>query len=219
MELRNLRGVVAVRRHGSFAKAAEALGISQPSLSKAIGRLEDQLKVKLFNRTAQGSELTPIGEIVATRAERLLAEQRDLLRDVALVAGGEIGMVRLGVGTALRDALVSPLLLEISKQHPRLDFVVDAGEGDQLLPRLAARELDLVICAHRPSASEDGLIATDLFTTVGRAYAAPHHPLAAEHSISRERLGQFRGVGSSGADFINSAMLGLDLSTVTTLVI
>ena len=52
MDIRSLQQVVAVSKYGSFAKAAEALGVSQPNLSKTVARLEDELKLKLFDRTA-----------------------------------------------------------------------------------------------------------------------------------------------------------------------
>ena len=91
MDIRSLQQVIAVRKHGSFAKAADALGVSQPNLSKSIARLEDELKLKIFDRTARGSALTPIGELIVERADAVIAETRDLARDAALLAGGETG--------------------------------------------------------------------------------------------------------------------------------
>ena len=74
VDIRNMRHLLAVREHGSFAKAAQVLQISQPSLSASISRLEDRLKVKLFERSAAGSFITPVGEFVAERASRVIAE-------------------------------------------------------------------------------------------------------------------------------------------------
>ena len=84
MDIRSLQQVIAVRKHGSFAKAADALGVSQPNLSKSVARLEDQLRLKIFDRTAKGSVLTPIGELIVERADAVIAETRDLARDASL---------------------------------------------------------------------------------------------------------------------------------------
>src|SRR3954462_2082250 len=101
MDIRSLRQVGAVREYGSFAKAADALGVSQPNLSKSVARLEDQLKLKIFDRTRKGSSLTPVGEMIVERAGAVIAEARDLERDAALLAGGETGTVRIGFSSAI----------------------------------------------------------------------------------------------------------------------
>ena len=74
LDIRDMRQILAITQYGSFAKAAEALGVAQPSLSKSIARLEDKLKVKLFDRSALGSALTPIGELIVERAARIVTE-------------------------------------------------------------------------------------------------------------------------------------------------
>src|SRR4029079_1471047 len=120
MDIRSLRQVVAIRKYGSFAKAADALGVSQPNLSKSVARLEDELQLKLFDRTAKGSKLPPIGELIVERADAVIAETRDLARDAALLAGGETGIVRIGCTTALKMPLLQPLVQRIAHRHPGL---------------------------------------------------------------------------------------------------
>src|SRR6478735_1739619 len=120
MDIRSLQQVIAVRKHGSFAKAADALGVSQPNLSKSIARLEDELKLKLFDRTAKGSVLTPIGEMIIERADAVIAETRDLTRDAALLAGGKTGIIRIGCTPALQAPLLAPLVHRVAQQHPHL---------------------------------------------------------------------------------------------------
>jgi DNA-binding transcriptional LysR family regulator len=74
--------------------------MAQPALSKSIAKVEDELRLTIFTRTSTGSELTPMGEMIAERAERVMAATENLARDAALVAGGDAGAVRLGIGTA-----------------------------------------------------------------------------------------------------------------------
>src|SRR5262249_26265364 len=129
MDIRHLRQILAIRDHGSFAKAAEALHMAQPALSKSMAKLEDELRLTIFTRTSSGSELTPMGEMIAERAERVMAATQNLARDAALVAGGDAGAVRLGVGTMLKDALLPRLLLKLVEEHPRLRLEIEFGAG------------------------------------------------------------------------------------------
>jgi DNA-binding transcriptional LysR family regulator len=192
MDIRHLQQILAIHEHGSFAKAAQALGLAQPSLSATIARIEDELKLRIFERTAKGSALTPAGEAIVERAERVIAEMRGLTRDTELMAGGEAGELRLGVGLPLRDNVLPPLLLRIAERHPNLRLLLEIGEGDRMLPKLATRELDLVMCAMRPSVTKSALVATNLLSSPTVAIAAPTHPLARERAITVARLAAFR---------------------------
>ena len=122
MDIRSLQQVIAIRKHGSFTKAAAALGVSQPNLSNSVARLEDELKLQIFDRTAKGSALTPIGEMILARADAVIAETRDLARDAALLAGGETGSVRIGGGPALMTPLMTPLMHGLARGHPGLQI-------------------------------------------------------------------------------------------------
>ena len=74
VEIPHLRYVVAAADHSSFRRAANALNITQPTLSKRIREVEDRLGVTLFERSTGGAELTPIGEEFVVSARRVLAE-------------------------------------------------------------------------------------------------------------------------------------------------
>jgi DNA-binding transcriptional LysR family regulator len=201
MDIRQLRQILAIHEHGSIAKAAQALGVAQPSLSTSIARFEDELKLRIFERTAKGSELTPAGRAIVERAERVIAEMRSLTRDVELMAGGEAGQLRLGIGSALRGNLLTDLLLILVRRHPNLRLHLDVGEGDSLLPKLETRELDLVMCAARPSAAKPTLVTTKLFTDSKVAVASPTHPLVAEQGLTLSRLGEFKCTITSSRSF------------------
>jgi DNA-binding transcriptional LysR family regulator len=118
MDMRSLLHVVAIRKHGSFSGAAEALGVSQPAPSTSVAGLEDQLQPKLFDRTAKGSTLTPVGELIVERANTVISETRDLARDAALLAGGETGIVRIGCTTGLLSPLLGPCWAGLSARIP-----------------------------------------------------------------------------------------------------
>jgi len=211
MDIRHLRQILAIRDHGSFARAAEALHVGQPALSKSIANIEDELRLTIFTRTATGSQLTPMGEMIAERAERVMAATQNLARDVALVAGGDAGAVRLGVSTPLKDTLLPRLLLKIVEAHPHLRLHIELGAANRLLPLVQTRELDLVLCA--TDASNSVLTYVETMRAELMFVAAPSHPLAAERSISIERLAEFRCAGSSIPGYTASAFLGCEAAS------
>ncbi len=207
MDIRHLRQILAIRDHGSFAKAAEALHIAQPALSKSMAKLERELSLTLFTRTSTGSGLTAMGEMIAERAERVMTATQNLARDAALVAGGEEGLVRLGIGNLLKSTLLPPLLLKIVEAHPHLRLQIELGAGNRLLPLVQTRELDLVLCSTVPH--NTGLAYVEVVKTELVFVASPAHPLASERSISIERLADFFCGGPSMPGSTVSAFLGL----------
>ena len=206
MDIRNLRQILAIRDHGSFAKAAEALHVAQPALSKSVARLEAELRLTLFTRTSTGSALTPMGEMIAARAERVMAATQNLERDAALAAGGDAGAVRLGVVTSLRDTLLPQLLLKIVEAHPRLKLQIELGAGNRLLPLVQSRDLDLALCA--ADASYTSLAYVETMQAELMFMASPDHPLASERSITIERLAEFSCAGPNALGQTASALLG-----------
>ncbi len=202
-----MRQLLAIQRCGSFAKAAAALGISQPSLSSAVARLEDQLKVRLFDRTSTGSQLTAIGELIAERAGKVIAESEQIIRDAGLVAGGEAGEICIGVGTALRKPFLSMLVVRLAERYPHLSLRIEVLDQNRLVPLLRARTLDLIICGMGPNVSED-LVATAVLETEAIAVAHPDHPLANERAVSIERFAGFVGGGAALREVTNARLFG-----------
>ena len=210
MDIRSLNQVLAIRKHGSFAKAADALGVSQPNLSKSVARLEDQLKLKIFDRTAKGSALTPVGELIVERADAVIAETRNLARDAALLAGGETGVVRIGYTTALQGALMVPLLQRIVSRHPGLRVHVEGAVSGRLLPLLEARELDVIFAGLTPESLRAVYEVETIIEAPALFVASPDHPLANERAISIPRLAEFRCGGSHSPGSRNEKLLGME---------
>jgi DNA-binding transcriptional LysR family regulator len=217
VDIRSLQQVIAIRKHGSFARAADALGVSQPNLSRSVARLEDELKLKLFDRTAKGSALTPIGELIVERADAVISETRDLARDAALLAGGETGIVRIGCTTALTMPLVLPLVQRIVERHPGLRVHAEAAASARLLPLLEARELDVVFTGQAPAdPSASAYVVELILETPAIFVASPSHPLANERDISIPRLAEFKSGGSQSPGSSNARLLGFENGNLST---
>ena len=149
MELRNLRALVEVARQGGFSQAARTLFLSQPSVSKAVRQLEEELDTELFVRLGEGARLTEAGELVMARAVAMLAEAEHMRAELAEMRGLFTGKLRLGLPIFGSARLFAPLFATFRGRYPgveiellergsvRLEEAVLAGEvelGVSLLP-------------------------------------------------------------------------------------
>lgn len=194
MELRQLQYFVVVARQRHFTRAAASLGVAQPALSQQIRQLEDELGVRLLDRSSRPVALTEAGVAFLARAERIVAEARLAQEDVREYAG--IGRGRLVVGAlpALASLWLPPVLGRFHAAHPRVDLTLREENTEELGRLLGSGQLDLaVLHAVRGLYSGDkpfeGIVMERLFDEEMMLIVAPRHPLAGCSSVS---LGQLR---------------------------
>ncbi len=187
MELKQLRSLVAIADYGSFSAAAKALDTVQSNVSAHIARLESQLGSILIDRTT--GVLTDEGDMVLTRARRILHEVEDIDADIQSLDGTTTGECRIGtVGTTARW-LMPPLLSSLRRHHPGVLITIVEGTTSSLLPRLATGELNAAI-VHLPI-TDNTLDVTELFAEELYLLAHTRHELASRSSISLEELSEF----------------------------
>lgn len=116
--LRQLEIVIALAQHRHFARAAEALGLSQPNLTRGLKQFEDALGVAIFDR--QGVTPTVFGEIILRYGERALASYRELERELALAKGLETGELRVAAGPYPADISVERAIGVLLQKHPNI---------------------------------------------------------------------------------------------------
>lgn len=177
MTLVQLRHLSSLAQTGSFSKSAAALFLTQPALSRSIRALEAELGQPLFDRIGRSSELTPFGrEIVARARELVLAA--DELRDSGRRAGdGQEGLLRIGMGSGPGAMLMTPLLLQMARERPRLRLEI-ARAGTELLVRsLRERTLDALVVDARSLRPAPDLKTQSLRDMQGAFMVRRGHPL------------------------------------------
>lgn len=155
MNFEQLRGFVEVARSGNFTRAAEHLHLAQPSLSRQIAALEQDLGSELFQRARGGSSLTTAGELLLPLAKRMLADAESVRRELGELAGLHRGRVRLGATPTLCISLVAEVLQAFHRSHPGIDLHLSEHGSRRLLDELAAGELDLALVTTSDAASTE----------------------------------------------------------------
>ncbi|MFC8682584.1 LysR family transcriptional regulator [Microbacterium ureisolvens] len=162
MNLEQLRSFVAVAQLGNFTRAADQLHLAQPSLSRQIAVLEQELGAELFHRSRAGSTLTAAGESLLPLARRMLADASSIRREMDELAGLRRGRVRLGATPTLCVSLVAEALAAFHARHPGIELHISEHGSRRLLNELAAGELDLALVTTSDAASADRFTSTPL---------------------------------------------------------
>jgi LysR family hydrogen peroxide-inducible transcriptional activator len=145
--LKQLRYFDALAREQHFGRAADACAVTQPALSMQIQDLEASLGIALVERTRNGIKLTPKGEEIAIRAQRLLNDVRNLV-DYARHAGGILsGTLRLGVIPSIAPYLLPPLLPLLKEKYPNLELYIRETQTQPLTDELVEGKLDVLLLA------------------------------------------------------------------------
>ena len=149
--LRQLQYVVAIAKTGGFGAAAQACGVSQPSLSAQVAKLEELLGVPLFERTPRSVRLTAEGHALLPTLERLLAESDDLVEHAASLRDPNTATLRIGVIPTVAPYLLPAAVRALEKHLPKLTVHWIEAQTAEVEAQLAARELDAGIIADPPS--------------------------------------------------------------------
>jgi LysR family transcriptional regulator, hydrogen peroxide-inducible genes activator len=186
--LRQLQFLVALRAEGSFVAAAEAVGVTQPTLSAGIKDLENALGAILVERGRTGAALTPAGEEAAERAASAIGEVEELVRSVQTAGEPFSGTFRLGAIPTIAPFLLPRALPLLKAKFPRLRLHMREDLTHRLVDGLRARTLDAALIAlpYEAHGIATAAIAEDEFL-----FLAPEdHPLAKRNDLSPDQLQQ-----------------------------
>jgi DNA-binding transcriptional LysR family regulator len=192
MTLVQLRHLLSLAQTGSFSKSAEALFLTQPALSRSIRALEDEFGQPLFDRIGRRSELTPFGREAVERARQLVGAADDLRDRGRQMAQGEAGTLHIGLGSGPGAMLMTPLLMHLARDHPRLRLTISRGRTDLLERSLRERTLDAIVVDARSLNPAPDLRATETYEMRGSFLCRRGHPLTRQRGGVRfEQLRAF----------------------------
>jgi LysR family hydrogen peroxide-inducible transcriptional activator len=186
MTLTELKYIVAVARERHFGKAAEACYVSQPTLSVAVKKLEEELEVKLFERSANEVTVTPLGEEIVRQAQSVL-EQAANIKDIAKRGKDPLaGPLKLGVIYTIAPYLLPDLVRQVIKRTPQMPLILQENFTVKLMEMLRTGEIDCAILAE--PFPEAGLASAQLYDEPFLAAIPMQHALAAQTSVSADQL-------------------------------
>jgi LysR family hydrogen peroxide-inducible transcriptional activator len=184
--LTELKYIVAVAREKHFGKAAEACFVSQPTLSVAIKKLEEELQLKLFERSANEVTVTPLGQEIIQQAQSVL-EQAALIKEIAKRGKDPLaGALRLGVIYTIGPYLLPSLVRQMIAQAPQMPLMLQENFTVKLLEMLRTGETDCAILAE--PFPDTGLAIAPLYDEPFMAAVPMSHPLAQQTSVTAEQL-------------------------------
>jgi LysR family hydrogen peroxide-inducible transcriptional activator len=233
MTLTELKYIVAVARERHFGRAAEACFVSQPTLSVAIKKLEDELGLLLFERRSQEVTLTPAGERIVAQAQRVL-DEAGRIKEIARQGKDPLdGPLRLGVIYTISPYLLPALVRQLLKDAPKMPLVLNENYTVRLIELLKNGEIDVAVIAL--PLPETGLILQPVYdepfvVAVPRGHAWARRKSVASEELKKENM-LLLGTGhcfrdqvlevcpelsrfSSGAEGIQKTFEGSSLDTI-----
>jgi DNA-binding transcriptional LysR family regulator len=188
IEIRLLRNAIALAEYRNFARAAQALCISQPTLTRSIQLLEARLECPLFDRKARTVLPTPVGEEVLKQARVIVASSKALEEGIRQFQDLEKGSLTIGLGPYAASILVGQTLGRFNKMHPGIRITAMIDDWVNLPRRLKAREFDFVLLETSQLQTDHDLEIRPLLPHLGFLFCSGTHPVLKAKSLSLKSL-------------------------------
>ena len=200
MELRQLKYFLGILRHGNFNRAADALFVTQPALSKSMRALEDALGVTLLDRTASGVIPTPYGRILANYAALACQELQRATEEITALSTHGSGRIVVGAAAAILRYLLPTTFENVSALNPKLEVVISEGLREQLHVQLLRGEIDVAICTFVDNLAGSELVQEVILTDRPCVVAHHSHPLHRRKVASGKDLSHYRWIVPSAGE-------------------
>ena len=192
MDARKLEHFLALIEHGQFNLAAQATGVSQQAVSKAIAKLEEELGVQLFERSAYGATPTVFGRSLERRAQTILAETRLANAEINALSGAKLGTLNLGVGLSVARTIMARAIHRFRAQKPGIGISATVDISGVLFQQLLRGEVDIVASAPPVDLPIPPDLATiTLFMERDEATVRRDHPLCRLEALTLADLAAF----------------------------
>jgi DNA-binding transcriptional LysR family regulator len=180
----------AVARHGSFSGAADALGYTQPAVSRQVATLEAETGTVLVTRTPQGTRLTEAGEVLVRHADEIFAQLDEAEAELGAVIGLQGGRLRLATFSSAAASIVPLAIARFRDNYPAVDLIVEMLEPEDSIPALRAGELDIALTNDADAAATAGLERVPLFDDPMYVAIPPGHRLAERDKVRLRDLAE-----------------------------
>ncbi|WP_396328974.1 LysR family transcriptional regulator [Burkholderia anthina] len=178
-DLRQLRAFTTIVACGSLGRAADALHVTQPALSRILKRLEEQVGAPLFERHSKGVQLTAFGDALLPHATLLQHEAEHAREELDAMRGFAKGTIKVGAVGSIASLVLPVAVGRVLDRWPNLRVEILEGVWDRLAEGLHKHEIDLALSAHGPDTDEIVAIPECRWEDRSHIVAAPHHPLRA----------------------------------------
>lgn len=182
MRLTQLFLLCEVAKYNSISMAAEHAFITQPAVSSAISKLEDELGAVLFKRTTSGAYPTDIGKVIIERARDIL-NQVEEIKQVANTAELS-GNLSVGIIPSMGDKIIPNVLSHLKKKHPKININLSVEESIIILQNVLSNKLDLGIILLTEDITGRDIYSEELFSDEFLIYVGKDSPLSAYESVS-----------------------------------
>ncbi len=190
IDIRHLRHIMALTEAGSFSRAAEIVGITQPALSRSIASVEASLGIAIFDRTPVGAVPTVVGRQIIDEGRKLLFQMHQLERDAKALADGAGGAIEFGLGPLLASLILPDLLTYLAANLPRLRISTLTSSAVEMLEALSERRIEM--CLFAESVDVVGGVSTRKVGFLRIALLArAGHPLANRRNLKLTDLSDF----------------------------
>lgn len=193
---RRLKHLIVLAAHRHFGRAAQALHITQPALTKSIQALEAELDVTLLDRTRGAVELTAYGELVVQRGKSLLAAEENLRRDIAHLAEHATGSLRVAIGPYMAVMCAFSAAANFVATHPAIKLGLWVGGWREVLQQVSNEVVDFGIVELSGVSQHRTLITEIIGEQDCHFFCGPHHPLLSQPMVALAQLTEFPWVSS-----------------------
>lgn len=198
MKLNQLSYLVAIEKYGTISRAAEALYLSQPSISVAVRELEEELGYPLLLRNNKGIAFTPEGLLVLEKARGILAAM-DEIRHIRQKEQALSGRLRVGSTPHYCSSILLDVMLELERRYPEVSLLLEEEDSFSVTERVESGALEMGIvqvCDLEPKYWQQKLerrsvLFEELFQEEMCAAVCQGHPLAGREQVSQEELMQY----------------------------
>jgi DNA-binding transcriptional LysR family regulator len=185
---RELRAFLAIARCGTINAAANAIGMTQPALSRSLKRLEATLEARLFDRHPGGMALTEFGRLVQQHAELIEFESARLTEKIRMMNGAAAGFVRIGLVPSAISSLLSRAVQQMFSAASHVQVQVIEGAGNQMLELVANGSVDFAVIGQVQSDIPDGVLTTPIGREEVCVAASPEHSVFSDPDLCLKDL-------------------------------